>query len=400
MRMGQRYLDGDGVARDDAKARDFLIRAARMGEPSAAFALENIYTPLPNDGVEVQASSTYSPTQDVHHLVNGAGLNGALHDNNGPAATMWQTVDNPPASEPAPGLAASPAWVKFTFPQPRTFDAVEIWNHNQLNLTDRGFKKYQIYGSIDGKHWAFLTRHAELPRAGGGPAEPSTLVPTTSSGLLLKYVIIAAAAQDGNYGSVDYGLSAVRFVTRPIISTIPSYKIQVHPSSQFSDIQGANHLIDGSGMAGEFHDNHGAAATMWHTQDHPNPTLVAPTLYRSPAWVRFNFSTPQFFEAIRIWNLNQLNLTNRGFRKLRIYGTSDGIEWFLLTNTDDVLLPQAKGAPLAPGATIFNVYPERPMRAVVLIADPDEGNYGGSCFGLSAVRFITPSSPPSLAGQP
>jgi TPR repeat protein len=394
LRMGQRYLGGDGVPRDEVKAREFLIQAARQGEPSAAFALESINTPLPSDGVEVIASSNYSSTQDVHHLIDGSGMIGGVHDNSVPAATMWQTVDNPKATEPAPGLPASPAWVRFNFPQPRTFDAIEIWNHNQLNLTDRGFRKFQIYGSLDGKQWSRLTHGAELPRASGAPFEPSVLVPTTSSGRLLKSVIIAAAATDGNFGSGDYGLSAVRFVTHPIISTIPAYQIEVHASSQFSDSTSPNHLIDGAGMIGEFHDNQDGAATMWLTKEHTIPTLAAPVLYRSPAWVRFNFTTPRYFEAIRVWNFNQHNWSARGFKKMRIYGTSDGIEWFLLTSTDDIQLPQATGASLSAGTTFFNASPERPIRSVLLIADPDDGNYAGTYFGLSAVRFIVPSSDP------
>ncbi len=395
LRMGQRYLDGDGVPHDERKAREYLIRAARQGEISAAYGLENLSIPMSSDGVAVSASSTYSPTQDVHHLINGAGMTGGVHDNNGPAATMWQTVDNPPSTVPVPGLPASPAWVRFNFPQPRTFDAVEIWNHNQANLTDRGFRKFQIYGTLDGKHWSPLTHNAELPRASGGPFEPAYTVQTTSSGRLLKSVIITAAATGGNYGSADFGLSAVRFVTRPVAAALPAYQIQVHASSQYSDSQTANHLIDGAGMTGEFHDNHNGAGTMWQTLENPISTAPAPLLYKSPAWVRFNFSVPRYFESIKIWNHNQAGLTNRGFRKMRIYGTSDGVEWFVLTTTDDVQLPMATGASLSAGTTFFNVSPERPIRSVVIIADPQDGNYGSNCFGLSAVRFIMPSSVPS-----
>ncbi|MDR3689516.1 MAG: hypothetical protein P4L46_09070, partial [Fimbriimonas sp.] len=194
MRMGQRYLDGEGVPRDEGKAREFLTRAARQGDPSATAGLESLYTPISIDGVELTASSIYSPTQDVHHLIDGSGMNGGAHDNSGPASTMWQTVDNPSASVPAPGLPASPAWVRFNFPHPRSFDAVVIWNHNQLNLTDRGFRKFVIYGSSDGLRWAALTKDAVLPRAGGTGSEPGVEVPTISSGRLFRSVIIAADA--------------------------------------------------------------------------------------------------------------------------------------------------------------------------------------------------------------
>ncbi len=396
MRMGQRYLDRDGVVRDSSRARDYYIRAARLGEASAAAALETINVPLSNEGIEVIASSTYSPTQDVHHLINGAGLNGGIHDNSGPADTMWQTIDNPASTVPAPGIPASPAWVRFNFDKPRAFDAVEIWNHNQANLTDRGFHKFTIYGTSDGKVWAPLTRRAELARASGNPNEPCETVPTLSSGWLLKSVIIAAATKDGNYGSVDYGLSAVRFVCHPVFSAVPSYQVQVRASSQFSNSQSANHLIDGSGMIGEFHDNHGGAATMWQTPERQDFSLPAPLLPSSPAWVRFNFSTPRYLEAIRIWNHNQLHLTNRGLKKVRIYGTSDGVSWFPLTHDEWIQIPQANGAPLSAGINFFNAAPERPIRSVVISADSDEGNWGGNAYGLSAVRFIVPATDPVL----
>lgn len=389
MRMGRRYLDGEGVPRDESKARDYLTRAARQGDPSAAAGLESLYSPISIDGVQLTASSTYSPTQDVHHLVDGSGMNGGAHDNSVPAATMWQTVDNPTPSEPAAGLPPSPAWVRFNFPQPRTFDAVLIWNHNQLNLTDRGFRRFVIYGSADGVRWLPLTKDAFLPRAGGTASEPGVEVPTNSSGRLFRSVIIAANSKEGNYGSRDYGLSAVRFVFRPVNQSVPAYQIEVQASSTYSmPAQEAQHLINGAGMTGEFHDNERGAGTMWQTGYDPQPSSAAPTLPKAPAWVRFNFTTPRYFDSIRIWNHNQLNLTERGFKKMRIFGTSDGVEWFSLTAPEVVQLPRATGAALAASTTYFNAVPERPIRSVVIAAEPVDGNYGANCYGLSAVRFI------------
>jgi hypothetical protein len=201
-------------------------------------------------------------------------------------------------------------------------------------------------------------------------------------------VIIAADAKEGNYGSRDYGLSAVRFVFRPVNQAVPAYQIEVQASNSYSPSQDPVHLINGAGMTGEFHDNERGAGTMWQTGYDPQPTSPAPALAKSPAWVRFNFTTPRYFESIRIWNHNQLNLTERGFKKMRIYGTSDGVEWFSLTKSEVVQLPRATGAALAASTTFFNAVPERPIRSVVIAAEPGEGNWGANCFGLSAVRFI------------
>ncbi|MDR3688423.1 MAG: hypothetical protein P4L46_03520, partial [Fimbriimonas sp.] len=241
----------------------------------------------------------------------------------------------------------------------------------------------------DGLRWAALTKDAVLPRAGGTGSEPGVEVPTISSGRLFRSVIIAADAKDGNYGSGDYGLSAVRFVSRPVNQAVPAYQIEVQASSTYNiPAQEAQHLINGTGMTGEFHDNERGAGTMWQTGYDPQPSAAAPALPKTPAWVRFNFTSPRYFDSIRIWNHNQLNLTERGFKKMRIYGTSDGVEWFSLTTPEVVQLPRATGAALAASTTFFNAVPERPIRSVVIAAEPVDGNYGANCYGLSAVRFI------------
>ncbi len=41
-RMGERYRDGDGVPKDLAKARDYLMKAVAAGDPSAADELSNL----------------------------------------------------------------------------------------------------------------------------------------------------------------------------------------------------------------------------------------------------------------------------------------------------------------------------------------------------------------------
>ena len=114
----------------------------------------------------------------------------------------------------SPCLPPSPAWVRFNFAHPVTLAKILVWNHNQRNLTDRGFRKIHIYVSSDQIHWHQLptTTPLELPRATGLPdAEPAKIV-NKAPGTAITSIIIAAAAKDGNWGSTCYGLSAVRFV--------------------------------------------------------------------------------------------------------------------------------------------------------------------------------------------
>ena len=48
LRMGERYRDGDGVSRDLTKAREYFIKAAAAGSPTAADALSRLNQISPN----------------------------------------------------------------------------------------------------------------------------------------------------------------------------------------------------------------------------------------------------------------------------------------------------------------------------------------------------------------
>jgi hypothetical protein len=167
----------------------------------AAAAAIPIATEVPGSEIKVTASSTFSPEQNVQHLIDGSGLTGDRHDSDRGARTMWHTTINPVPGSPAPRLPYSPAWVRFDFTTPQTIVAALIWNHNQAGLTDRGFRKTRLYASTDGKSWRFHT--IEIPR-GTGAME---IVALPSYGPL-RSVIIAA---ESNWGGDVYGLSEVGF---------------------------------------------------------------------------------------------------------------------------------------------------------------------------------------------
>jgi alpha-mannosidase len=168
---------------------------------------------IPTNGIQVTASSEYGSDQRVKHLIDGSGIKGDGHDNDGTSRTMWHTKEKPAPTSPAPGLPASPAWVRFDFASPQRFDSISIWNHNQANLTERGFRRTRIFGSVDGSAWIPLTTPEviELPRANGNLGLEATVIANAAKNQGFKSVIIAADAKDGNYGGDVYGLSEVRF---------------------------------------------------------------------------------------------------------------------------------------------------------------------------------------------
>ncbi|HLV79971.1 MAG TPA: hypothetical protein VKT32_06790 [Chthonomonadaceae bacterium] len=395
LRMGERYRDGQGVPQSDAKAQEFFARAASQGDIAAAVLLASLNPAIPRNQITVTASSVYSPMQAVEHLVDESGMTGALHDNAGAAQTMWHTVGQPQPTSPAAGIPASPAWVRFDFAQPTKFESIQIWNHNQEKLTDRGFRRTRIYGSSNGMTWLPLTfpRVIELPRASGTPGALPVTVSNIAAGRAFKSVIVAAEQENGNYDGDCYGLSAVRFVVPRLTGVVPAKAISVTASSVYSPMQAAAHLVDGSGMVGDLHDNADAAQTMWHTVENPTARPPANGLPASPGWVRFDFAQPQEISALLIWNHNQQNLTDRGFRKVRIYASSDGVVWRPATVSPTVELPRAVGSPLHELTEVPTSLEEAPVKSILIAAEAVDGNWGGNAYGLSAVRFVVRHEP-------
>jgi TPR repeat protein len=389
LRMGVRYAGGEGVARNAEKSREFLEKACRQGDKAAGVEWDELTPVIPESLITVTASSVFGDDQLPKHLVDGSGMLGSVHDNEGGARTMWHTTENPAITKPTNDLPASPAWVRFDFAQPIKFDKVLIWNHNQTGLTNRGLRNVRISGTSDGVSWFPLTFTpvVELPQADGSARGGYYPVPVATAGSPIKSVVISAETQGGNYGGNVYGLSAVHFAWRSTGRTIPGGVIKISASSQFGDDQSVKHLIDDAGMQAGFHDNDRDAKTMWHTQENPHMSAPADGLDPSPAWVRFDFPRPEQFDSILIWNHNQDGLTNRGFRRTRFYGTTDGVHWFSLTSEKAVELPAANGTPLSEAYSVPNIASSHFIKAVIIAADSTQGNYGGNAYGLSGVKF-------------
>ena len=157
---------------------------------------------IPAAEIKPTASSVFSPEQAAANVINGSGLIGDRHDSEGSSRTMWHTLENPAATAVA-GIQ-SPAWIRFDFAKPESFEKILIWNHNQNGLTNRGFRKTRILGTVDGTTWLPL---AELELARGGDTAQGIAVTAKEP---FKAVIIAA---ESNWGGNVYGLSEVKFVS-------------------------------------------------------------------------------------------------------------------------------------------------------------------------------------------
>ncbi len=186
----------------------------------------------PASNISVTASSTFSPQQTAQHLIDGSGLPGDRHDNDGGARTMWHTSENPASVAPAEGLVASPAWVRFDFARPKSFDNVLIWNHNQAGLTDRGFRKARLYSSTNGVTWQ--AQAIEIPRGTG----EAVSFPLACDGPVTSIVIAA----ESNWGGNVFGLSEVKFMAT---KDIPEADLPFPDGLECGPQPAYRHRIDG-----------------------------------------------------------------------------------------------------------------------------------------------------------
>ena len=169
--------------------------------------------------------------------------------------------------------------------------------------------------------------------------------------------------------------------TFKIIKNIRAGEITSSASSTFGPDQTVNHLTDGSGIHNNIHDSNGGAQTMWHTKENPAASTPAKGLPTYKAWVKFDFSTPKSFNKILIWNHNQQSLTNRGFRSIKVYGTTNEVDWMELTALE---LPDAKTMNGKPSEIAIDE--KKALKSVIIAAT---SNWGGDVYGLSEVKFTS-----------
>lgn len=169
----------------------------------------------------VTASSEWGGGVQALNTVNKSGMTGSTvenyrHDNDGNATTMWhvRTVDN--------------ISICYDFGTPIELDQMYIWNMNQNNNIERGFKNVKITYSTDGEKWTVLPAQgiaygdamdAEYPfqfaKASGENGILATNLntedhqPIAFQGITARYVKLTPK---DSWGSANYwGLSEVIF---------------------------------------------------------------------------------------------------------------------------------------------------------------------------------------------
>ena len=97
-------------------------------------------------------------------------------------------------------------------------------------------------------------------------------------------------------------------------------------------------------------------------------------------WIHYDFGQQYSLFELRIWNMNVPDHLNYGMQNVVIDISADGVTW---TEFGQYVLPQAPGHSRYEGDVIMNFDTTNAQHVLITAID----NYGGSCYGLSEVRF-------------
>lgn len=366
---------------------------------------------IPRNRIVASASTTW-PDLNTVNLINGEPETVNFRQTN--SGGWWHgggdtTLTS--ASVDPNDTVLSPAWIRFDFDEAYALGDMWIWNMNQPGLTGRGLKKVHIH-YYDGSQWYRLMNGAEecfiLNRAGDeDPIEHTNSI--DFGGAVATVVAISADPNGGMWGdpSADpyYGLSEVLFgiahtmwtppgapeIVLPAEDAVHDTRITATASSMYGTPQHPQKTVNGEGLDWRtlLHDNHGSAETMWHASNNADTSSAHPNTAIGSEWIRYDFDKSYPLGTMWVWNLNQVNNTSRGLKKVYIEFSNDGQNWSRLMDgaNDYFILDQASGEDDLQYTTAIN-FGGADANSVVITADVADGNWGGAPYiGLSEVRF-------------
>ncbi|MDH3650220.1 MAG: T9SS type A sorting domain-containing protein [Saprospiraceae bacterium] len=100
-------------------------------------------------------------------------------------------------------------------------------------------------------------------------------------------------------------------------------------------------------------------------------------------WILYNFGQQHPLGTIKFWNVNDPFNLDMGLRNINLDYSLDGVTWL---EWGSVELPQADGKSNYEGPDLNGLSAQ-----YILLTATD--NYGGTCYGLSEIRFATTEAP-------
>lgn len=339
------------------------------------------------------------------HVVDGSGLNinGLNTHSNVPEDTMWLSTTSNSACcggtlyKGPITTAANPADVspEITFDLGGQFNlsTMQVWNYNEVNLSNRGVATANLQVSNDGINYTSLGQVSLNQANGLSTNDFSQIVNMNVSARFVKLDNLI------NHGDANgfTGLSEVRF--DGTATGIPQELVTGVIASASSELGGfnrtANHVVDGSGLnlVNGTHSNN-PTGTMWLNTGNG----VAGGGVDTDPQITFDLGQIRSVREIQIWNYNEVSnasfaFRNRGVNDLIVLVSDDGINFTSLGSTQLFA---------ATGTSDRDFHQTLDLNGVKarFVRFDDLTNHGGdnSFIGLSEVRiFATPIPEPASA---
>ena len=123
------------------------------------------------------------------------------------------------------------------------------------------------------------------------------------------------------------------------------------------------------------------AMSIWENTWQSCETAQNPNLARGIGhWIEYDLGSIRKISKVRVWNTNEPNKLNNGFKDVVVDYSQDGNNW---TELGTYEFPQGTGEAIYGGFEGFDFEGESARYVIVSV----QTNYGGNCYGLAEVKF-------------
>ncbi|MFC1677819.1 hypothetical protein ACFL3G_12260, partial [Planctomycetota bacterium] len=184
---------------------------------------------------------------------------------------------------------------------------------------------------------------------------------------------------DNNVDANDFAIIANQWKE---VEQFPGFIIDSNITATACSGTGPQETVNRSGLINRLHDTE--QTNMWRSVaggaggSNPNPGSEA-----GAAWIKYEFDKVYDINDMWLWNYNEAGSSDSGLRNVSVEYSTDGISY---TKLGDSEFAQADG--IDNMQHNFGVdFGDASAKYVVITAKSSDGNWGGSYYGLSEVRF-------------
>lgn len=276
-----------------------------MKETKCNARIKNVWLSLLFGMVSVTATMAASATCiDQVPVTSGDVAQVTTSGNYGSEYMGWQAFDNNPGTMWISDVWQTPAWIAYSFNNPKVITRYSI-NYVNGSITTRAPKDWQLQGSNGGEIWVTIDSRSNEVNWSGSERRSYAI---NNPGSYSSYRLYVTDDNDDRAGVVVISIGDL---------TLESCACD-YASEQVPVLIGDSSAVSVSG-------DYSAAYPGWKAFDSSSASMWISQVYQTPAWVGYEWSTPRFIEQYSITYSNG-SITSRAPKEWSLQGWN-GSAW-------------------------------------------------------------------------